>query len=396
MKAGKAAAVAGVSVKALRYYERMDLVRPFRASNGYRVYTDADVQAVVEVRRLMELGLSAREAEPFVACLRAGHDAADECADSIAAYQQKINQMDVMIARMTHAREELTQRMLGAARRGFDLKPTDNNIVEEPMTAPQPGPLPDGLVAPEDDGAAEHLPGSTVPSVSLVATDGTRVSLSAVATGRWVLFVYPLTGEPGVDVPQGWDDIPGARGCSQEACSFRDELAALHETGVAHVIALSSDASAYQRARRPAAPAVPAALGPRPGPGRRDGSAHLHSPDSPAGTLRAATAIQTVDAGLTRDAGRARLLSGLPARHPRHRGRGVAQGSPGVSRQESRESTVTPSFSLTTRAVAASSTRRAHRSAGRLVDRQYGHRHARDAVHHRHRLPVSRARTGGL
>jgi len=58
-------------VKALRYYERVGLVRPSRASNGYRVYTGADVRAVVEVRALMALGLSAREAEPFVACLRA-------------------------------------------------------------------------------------------------------------------------------------------------------------------------------------------------------------------------------------------------------------------------------------------------------------------------------------
>ncbi len=60
-------------MKALRYYERVGLVRPSRASNGYRVYTGADVRAVVEVRALMALGLSAREAEPFVACLRAPH-----------------------------------------------------------------------------------------------------------------------------------------------------------------------------------------------------------------------------------------------------------------------------------------------------------------------------------
>ncbi len=73
MRAGQAASAAGVSVKALRYYERVGLVRPSRASNGYRVYTGADVRAVVEVRALMALGLSAREAEPFVACLRAPH-----------------------------------------------------------------------------------------------------------------------------------------------------------------------------------------------------------------------------------------------------------------------------------------------------------------------------------
>lgn len=248
MRAGQAASAAGVSVKALRYYERVDLVHPSRAGNGYRVYTDADVRAVVEVRALMDLGLSAREAKPFVACLRAGHEAADECADSIAAYQRKIIQMDAMIARMNCAREELARRMVTAARRGFDdLTPADTTTAEEPVALPQPEPLPDGLIAPNDDGAADHLVGLALPALSLEATDGTRVSLDQVSAGRWVLFVYPLTGEPGVDVPRGWDEIPGARGCSQEACAFRDHLTALREAGAEQVLALSSDASAYQR-----------------------------------------------------------------------------------------------------------------------------------------------------
>ncbi len=86
-----------------------------------------------------------------------------------------------------------------------------------------------------------------LPALSLLTTDETPVALNEVATGRWVLFCYPLTGEPGVDVPRGWDEIPGARGCSQEACSFRDQLGALHEAGVEQVLAVSSDASAYQR-----------------------------------------------------------------------------------------------------------------------------------------------------
>lgn len=248
MRAGQAASAAGVSVKALRYYERVGLVRPSRASNGYRIYADADVRAVVEVRALMVLGLSAREAEPFVACLRAGHETADECADSIAAYQRKIEQMDAMIARMNRAREELAHRMVTAARRGFDdLTPSDTTTAEEPVTLPQPAPLPDGLIAPDDDGATDHLPGRAVPALSLEATDGTRVGLDEVTAGRWVLFLYPLTGEPGVDVPRGWDEIPGARGCSQEACSFRDHAAALRDAGAEYVLALSSDAGAYQR-----------------------------------------------------------------------------------------------------------------------------------------------------
>jgi len=247
MRAGQAAAAAGVSVKALRYYERQDLVRPTRSGNGYRVYTGADVRAVAEVRALMVLGLSAREAEPFVACLRAGHEVGDDCAESIVAYQRKIDQVDAMITRLSGARDALARRMVTAARRGFNHSPPTPITVEQPATLPQPAPLPDGLIAPLDDGAAAHLPGRTLPALSLLATDGTSVALNEVASGRWVLFCYPLTGEPGVDVPRGWDEIPGARGCSQEVCSFRDQLGALHEAGVQQVLAVSSDASAYQR-----------------------------------------------------------------------------------------------------------------------------------------------------
>jgi len=246
MRAGQAAAAAGVSVKALRYYERQDLVRPTRSGNGYRVYTGADVRAVAEVRALMVLGLSAREAEPFVACLRAGHEVGDDCAESIAAYQRKIDQVDAMITRLSGARDALARRMVTVARRGFEHCPPTPVTVEQPVTLPQPAPLPDGLIAPLDDGAAAHLPGCTLPALSLLATDGTSVSLTEVARGRWVLFCYPLTGEPGVDVPRGWDEIPGARGCSQQVCSFRDQLGALHEAGVQQVLAVSSDASAYQ------------------------------------------------------------------------------------------------------------------------------------------------------
>jgi len=227
MRAGQAASAAGVSVKALRYYERQDLVRPTRARNGYRVYTGADVRAVVEVRALMALGLSAREAEPFVLCLRAGHDVGDDCAESIAAYQRKIDQVDAMITRLSGARDVLANRMVTAGRRGFNRPPPNHTTMEQPVTLPLPAPLPHGLIAPLDDGAAAHLPGHTLPAVSLLATDGTPVALNMVATGRWVLFCYPLTGEPGVDIPRGWDEIPGARGCSQEVCSFRDELGRL-------------------------------------------------------------------------------------------------------------------------------------------------------------------------
>lgn len=112
---------------------------------------------------------------------------------------------------------------------------------------PQPSGLPADLPVPLDDGAAGHLPGQRVPPLVLDSTTGATVQLDSVTTGRWVLYLYPMTGEPGVDMPPGWDQIPGARGCSQEACSFRDNLAALQAHGAQRVVALSSDAVQYQQ-----------------------------------------------------------------------------------------------------------------------------------------------------
>lgn len=91
--------------------------------------------------------------------------------------------------------------------------------------------LPPDLPVPEDDGAADHLPGATLPTLPLLATSGEEVDLSEVATV--VLYVYPRTGVPGQALPEGWNEIPGARGCTPQNCAFRDlhaELLALDAT----------------------------------------------------------------------------------------------------------------------------------------------------------------------
>lgn len=107
--------------------------------------------------------------------------------------------------------------------------------------------LPDDLPEPADDGAAEHLPSTTVPSVTLSATDGTAVDLS-VLSDRTVVYCYPKTGRPDRDViPDGWDEIPGARGCTPEACGFRDHYRRLLDRGVSEVFGLSVQTREYQR-----------------------------------------------------------------------------------------------------------------------------------------------------
>jgi peroxiredoxin len=106
--------------------------------------------------------------------------------------------------------------------------------------------LPPDLPVPQDDGAARHLTGVTLPDVPLAATDGVRVTLARLA-GRTVVYAYPKTGEPNVPSPDGWDMIPGARGCTPQSCGFRDHFGALKSLGVGHVFGLSTQDSAYQR-----------------------------------------------------------------------------------------------------------------------------------------------------
>ncbi len=85
--------------------------------------------------------------------------------------------------------------------------------------------FPEGLPVPVDDGAAAHLPGLTLPSVRLDSTHGEALDLAALATTLLIAYLYPRTGTPGVALPDGWDDIPGARGCTPQSCAYRDNLA---------------------------------------------------------------------------------------------------------------------------------------------------------------------------
>jgi len=104
--------------------------------------------------------------------------------------------------------------------------------------------LPDDLPVPTDDGAADHLQGMRLPPVVLASTAGETVDLSALP-GRTVIYCYPMTGRPGGDLPRGWDEIPGARGCTPQSCSFRDHHAELQALG-ARVFGLSTQDTEYQ------------------------------------------------------------------------------------------------------------------------------------------------------
>ncbi|MFK7603306.1 peroxiredoxin [Deinococcus sp. SM5_A1] len=104
--------------------------------------------------------------------------------------------------------------------------------------------LPEGLVAPVDDGAYDHLPGRRLPALSLPATEGPPADLSTLP-GLTVLYAYPRTGQPDQPLPTDWDLIPGARGCTPQSCAFRDHHAELQAAG-ARVFGLSTQDTAYQ------------------------------------------------------------------------------------------------------------------------------------------------------
>jgi peroxiredoxin len=106
--------------------------------------------------------------------------------------------------------------------------------------------LPNDLPVPLDDGAADHLAGARLPSTALETTDDTQLNLSQHESEWLVLYIYPMTGRPDQDLPSGWEQIPGARGCTPQSCSFRDHYAALHDLG-AQVVGLSVQTTEYQR-----------------------------------------------------------------------------------------------------------------------------------------------------
>jgi peroxiredoxin len=106
--------------------------------------------------------------------------------------------------------------------------------------------VPPDLPVPVDDGAARHLTGLEVPDLALSATDGSQVNLTKLS-GRTVVYAYPRTGQPGQPSIEGWDLIPGARGCTPQSCAFRDHYATLTALGVAHLYGLSTQDTDYQR-----------------------------------------------------------------------------------------------------------------------------------------------------
>ncbi|MFI7132074.1 MerR family transcriptional regulator [Nonomuraea sp. NPDC050153] len=243
MRISELARRAGVTVKAVRYYESLGLLVPERLANGYRNYDEHDVRLTREIRALANLGIPVERTRPFLDCLTAGHRHGDDCPASLAGYRDAIDELTRRMEGLTARRAVLIAHLKEAAHRNSCVPPADEG--EHLMS--DYASLPAGLPVPEDDGAATHLPGTEIPHLELRDSGGTTASLDALGAGRTVIYIYPLTGRPGTDLPDGWDSIPGARGCTPEACGFRDHYQDLLAAGAVGVFGLSSQGTDYQR-----------------------------------------------------------------------------------------------------------------------------------------------------
>jgi len=117
MRISELAEQAGVTVKAVRYYERLGLVSPARLGNGYREYGDDHVRVVSEIRELAATGIPPGKAKPFIECLGSGHAHSDECPASRDAYREGLAELDAAIAQLERRRELLARRLSGAEQR---------------------------------------------------------------------------------------------------------------------------------------------------------------------------------------------------------------------------------------------------------------------------------------
>ena len=117
MRIGEVARGAGVSPKTVRYYESLGLFSVGRLANGYRDYDESHVELVREIQSLRTLGIGAEQTRPFLDCLVAGNERADDCAESVAAYRATIVTLDARIAELRSRRAALAELIADASAR---------------------------------------------------------------------------------------------------------------------------------------------------------------------------------------------------------------------------------------------------------------------------------------
>jgi DNA-binding transcriptional MerR regulator len=117
MRIGELASTAGITTKALRYYEERGLLDAPRRTNGYREYDESHLRVVREIQTLQEIGFALEDTRPFVECIRAGNEEGDACPDSVAVYRRKIAEVEAYLRQLTVVRDELRAKLDAAISR---------------------------------------------------------------------------------------------------------------------------------------------------------------------------------------------------------------------------------------------------------------------------------------
>ncbi|GAA4637621.1 hypothetical protein GCM10023196_092150 [Actinoallomurus vinaceus] len=157
MRIGELAERAGVSTRALRYYEQQGLLPARRAANGYREYDESDLRLVVEIRSLLTAGFTLEDARPFVDCLRSGQSTGASCPESVAVYRRKLAEIDAEIRDLIRRRIDVADQLARACP-GCALFPegTDDHADQREFRRAR---------APRRDADTGRLLGGVVPSV---------------------------------------------------------------------------------------------------------------------------------------------------------------------------------------------------------------------------------------
>lgn len=152
---------------------------------------------------------------PFIDCLNLGSASADSCPASLVEYRKAIDRIDTTSTALAHRREHLVSNLREASRRMIDSQQkSTGTYLALPSVA-----LPSDLPEPEADGAADHLPRKRLPSAPLPSTDGQSIDLGAPGPGRTLIYIFPMTGSPERDMPEGGRHPRCPR---LHDCDFRD------------------------------------------------------------------------------------------------------------------------------------------------------------------------------
>ena len=114
MRIGELAARAGTTTRALRYYESRGLLAAQRDANGHRMYAEADLRLLQQIRTLQDFGFELEETRPFAECLRAGNPSGDVCPASLEVYRRKLAELEECIGQLQAVRDEVRTRLAEA------------------------------------------------------------------------------------------------------------------------------------------------------------------------------------------------------------------------------------------------------------------------------------------